>query len=85
MVLVGSSLTHDGLPNTPPHNKVFDIINRLQNFLQQISVKCILTGGFAVSIHSNLYQTTDIDIKICPGKDLTIFMIKSFIKNLIEI
>ena len=30
MVLVGSSLTHDGLPNTPPHKKVFDIINRLQ-------------------------------------------------------
>ena len=30
MVLVGSSLTHDGLPNTPPHEKVFDIINRLQ-------------------------------------------------------
>ena len=30
MVVVGSSLTHDGLPNTPPHKKVFDIINRLQ-------------------------------------------------------
>ena len=30
MVLVGSSLTHDGLSNTPPHEKVFDIINRLQ-------------------------------------------------------
>ena len=30
MVLVGSSLTHDGLSNTPPHKKVFDIINRLQ-------------------------------------------------------
>ncbi len=29
MVVVGSSLTHDGLPNTPPHKKVFDIINRL--------------------------------------------------------
>ena len=30
MIIVGSSLTHDGLPNTPPHKKVFDIINRLQ-------------------------------------------------------
>ena len=29
MVVIGSSLTHDGLPNTPPHKKVFDIINRL--------------------------------------------------------
>ena len=29
-VIVGSSLTHNGLSNTPPHNKVFDIINRLQ-------------------------------------------------------
>ena len=29
MVVVGSSLTHDGLSNTPPHKKIFDIINRL--------------------------------------------------------
>lgn len=60
-----------------------DIINRLQNFLQQISVKCILTGGFAVSIHSNLYQTTDIDIKICPDKDYLPF--KGSIKVLRDI
>ena len=30
LIIVGSSLTHNGLSNTPPHKKVFDIINRLQ-------------------------------------------------------
>ena len=30
MVVVVSSLTHNGLSNTPPHKGVFDIINRLQ-------------------------------------------------------
>ena len=30
MVVVGSSLTHDGLSNTPPHKGAFDIINRMK-------------------------------------------------------
>lgn len=29
-VVVGSSLTHNGLSNTPPHSGVFDIINRMK-------------------------------------------------------
>jgi len=30
-VVVGSSLTHDGLSNTPPHRGVFEIINRMKD------------------------------------------------------
>jgi hypothetical protein len=33
-VLVGSSLTHNGLSNTPPHKGVFDIINRMKGEYQ---------------------------------------------------
>ena len=29
-VLVGSSLTHDGLSDKPPHKGIFDIINRMK-------------------------------------------------------
>ena len=29
-VVVGSSLTHNDLSNTPPHSGVFDIINRMK-------------------------------------------------------
>jgi hypothetical protein len=33
-VVVGSSLTHNGLSNTPPHAGVFDIINRMKGEYQ---------------------------------------------------
>ena len=33
-VVVGSSLTHNGLSNTPPHSGVFDIINRMKGDYQ---------------------------------------------------
>lgn len=33
-VVVGSSLTHNGLSNTPPHSRVFDIINRMKGECQ---------------------------------------------------
>jgi capsular polysaccharide biosynthesis protein len=33
-VVVGSSLTHNGLSNTPPHSGVFDIINRMKGEYQ---------------------------------------------------
>ena len=33
-VVVGSSLTHNGLSNTPPHSGVFDIINRMKGKYQ---------------------------------------------------
>ena len=33
-VIVGSSLTHNGLSNTPPHKGVFDIINRMKGDYQ---------------------------------------------------
>lgn len=45
----------------------FDLINILQEILKEFNIKCVITGGYAVAIHSEKnYKTTDIDIKLCP-------------------
>ena len=34
IVIVGSSLTHDGLSDAPPHKGIFDIINRMKGYYE---------------------------------------------------
>jgi len=76
-VVVGSSLTHNGLSNSPPHSGVFDLINRMEG-------DCLGTEKIYVSrrtwVHNNLENigTNYTTRRKCINEDDVVELFKSY-------
>jgi capsular polysaccharide biosynthesis protein len=76
-VVVGSSLTHNGLSNSPPHSGVFDLINRMEG-------DCSETEKIYVSrrtwVHNNLENigTNYTTRRKCINEDDVVELFKSY-------
>lgn len=77
IVIVGSSLTHNGLSNSPPHKGVFDIINRMKG-------KCNGPEKIYISrrtwLHNNLENigTNYTERRRCVNEDEVVELFKSY-------
>lgn len=76
-VVVGSSLTHNGLSNTPPHSGVFDIINRMKGEYQGPEKIYISRRTW---LHNNLDNigTNYTERRRCVNEDEVVELFKSY-------
>ena len=76
-VVVGSSLTHNGLSNTPPHSGVFDIINRMKGEYQGPEKIYISRRTW---IHNNFDNigTNYTERRRCINEDQVVELFKSY-------